>query len=91
MRRKRYSEEQIISILKEQQAGTPVPELAHRRRLREPPPAITAPYRASGLVRWPSSDTGPSQRPTRMAQLRSPAPCGGFNDSHLLADVEPPG
>jgi Transposase len=36
MRRKRYSEEQIISILKEQQAGTPVPELAHHRRSPHP-------------------------------------------------------
>jgi putative transposase len=30
MKRKRYRAEQIISILKEQQAGVPVPELARR-------------------------------------------------------------
>ena len=30
MKRKRYSEEQIISILKEHQAGASVPELARR-------------------------------------------------------------
>jgi putative transposase len=35
MKRKRYSEEQIISILKEQQAGTPVPELARRHGVVE--------------------------------------------------------
>jgi putative transposase len=35
MKRKRYSEEQIISILKEQQAGVPVPELARRHGVVE--------------------------------------------------------
>jgi putative transposase len=35
MKRKRYSEQQIISILKEQQAGTPEPELARRHGVVE--------------------------------------------------------
>jgi putative transposase len=35
MKRKRYSEEQIISILREHQAGTSVPELARRHGVVE--------------------------------------------------------
>ena len=35
MKRKRYSEEQIISILKEHQAGASVPDLARRYGLVE--------------------------------------------------------
>lgn len=31
MKRKRYTEEQIISILKEHEAGASVPDLARRR------------------------------------------------------------
>jgi len=35
MKRKRYTEEQIIAILKEHEAGTPVPELARRHGVSE--------------------------------------------------------
>ena len=35
MKRKRYSEEQIISILKERQAGASVPDLARRHAVVE--------------------------------------------------------
>ena len=35
MKRKRYTEEQIISILKEQEAGASVPDLARRRGVAE--------------------------------------------------------
>ena len=35
MKRKRYSEQQIIAILKEQQAGSPVAELARRHGVVE--------------------------------------------------------
>ena len=35
MRRKRYSEEKIISILKEHEAGTPAPDLARRYGIAE--------------------------------------------------------
>jgi putative transposase len=35
MKRKRYTEEQIISILKEHEAGVPVPELARRHGVAE--------------------------------------------------------
>ena len=35
MKRKRYSEEQIITILKEHEAGIPVPELARRHGVAE--------------------------------------------------------
>ena len=35
MKRKRYSEEQIISILKEHEAGTSVPELSRRHGVVE--------------------------------------------------------
>ena len=35
MKRKRYTEEQIITILKENEAGVPVPELARRHGVAE--------------------------------------------------------
>lgn len=35
MKRKRYTEEQIIKILKENEAGVPVPELARRHGVAE--------------------------------------------------------
>ena len=35
MKRKRYTEEQIISILKEQEAGASVPELSRRHGIAE--------------------------------------------------------
>ena len=35
MKRKRYTEEQIISILKEQEAGASVPDLARRHGVAE--------------------------------------------------------
>jgi len=35
MKRKRYTEEQIIAILKENEAGVPVPELARRYGVAE--------------------------------------------------------
>jgi len=35
MKRKRYTEEQIISILKEQEAGASVPDLARRHGIAE--------------------------------------------------------
>jgi putative transposase len=35
MKRKRYTEEQIIAILKENEAGVPVPELARRHGVAE--------------------------------------------------------
>jgi putative transposase len=35
MKKKRYTEEQIISILKEHQAGAPLPELARRHEVAE--------------------------------------------------------
>ena len=35
MKRKRYSEEKIISILKEHEAGISVPELARRYEITE--------------------------------------------------------
>lgn len=35
MKRKRHTEEHIISILKEHEAGTPVPELARRHSVAE--------------------------------------------------------
>ena len=35
MKRKRYTEEQIIAILKESEAGVPVPELARRHGVAE--------------------------------------------------------
>ena len=35
MKRKRYSEEKIISILKEHEAGAPVPDIARRHGIAE--------------------------------------------------------
>lgn len=35
MKRKRYTEEQIIAILKENESGVPVPELARRHGVAE--------------------------------------------------------
>ena len=35
MKKKRYTEEQIISILKEHEAGAPVPELSRRHAVSE--------------------------------------------------------
>jgi len=43
MKRKRYTEKQIISILKEHQAGAAVPELGHRQGVVE-----------STIYRWKS-------------------------------------
>ena len=47
MKRKRYSEEKIISILKEHQAGASVPELARRYGVTE-----------NTLYRWKSKFGG---------------------------------
>ena len=47
MKRKRYSEEQIISILKEHQAGASVPDLARRHGVVE-----------NTIYRWKSKYSG---------------------------------
>ena len=50
MKRKRYTEEQIISILKEHQAGASVPDLARRHGVVENPIYRWKP----GLAGWKS-------------------------------------
>ena len=74
MKRKRYTEEQIISILKEHEAGAPVPDLSRRHGVAE-----------NTIYRWKSKFGGMEvSEAKRLRELKDE----NRRLKHLLAEAE---
>ena len=74
MKRKRYTEEKIISILKEHEAGAPVPDLARRHGVAE-----------NTIYRWKSKFGGMEvSEAKRLRELEEE----NRKLKHLLAEAE---
>ena len=74
MKRKRYTEEQIISILKEHEAGAPVPDLSRRHGVAE-----------NTIYRWKSKFGGMEvSEAKRLRELEDE----NRRLKHLLAEAE---